>query len=165
MNNIKWLYPKKTSLENIQKVENYFNIKFPDDYFSCILLNNGAHPKPNTFNLGNMEESINNLLLIDIEETFGILKLYNGIKNSIPKKVIPFARDGGDNYICFDYRKDITNPTVVFWDYEKACREYYSYENVGFDDEKYAFNYDKAITYICDSFTELLNMLHEPEEE
>ena len=161
MNNIKWLYPKKTSLENIQKVENYFNIKFPDDYVTCVLLNNEAYPTPSIFEIGTFEEVINNL--IEIEN--GIVTSYKSVEKIIPEKLIPFADCGDGNVICFDYRKDITNPTVVFWDYEKACREYYNYESVGFDDEKYAFNYDKAITYICDSFTELLNMLHEPEEE
>jgi len=162
MSNIIWNFVKKThlSIEHIQKIEEYFNIKFPNDYVSCILLNNGAHPYPNTFSLNKMEEGINNLLLIQMEEEFGIAKLYDAVKMFMPENVIPFARDGFDNYICFDYRENESAPTVVFWDYEKACREYNNSEHTGS-----SLNYDNAITYICDSFTELLDMLHEPEEE
>jgi len=105
-------------------------------------------------------EGINNLLLIQMEEEFGIAKLYDAVKMFMPENVIPFARDGFDNYICFDYRENESAPTVVFWDYEKACIEYNNSGNTGS-----SLNYDNAITYICDSFTELLDMLHEPEEE
>jgi len=160
MDKIKWLYPNKLSLQDIQKVEKYFDIKFPDDYISCVLDNDEAYPIPNVFLLENKEESFNNLLSVKSENLHGIIFSYDGMKQMISTKLIPFADDGCGNKICFDYRESKTTPTVVFWDYEKACIEYNNSGNTGS-----SLNYDNAITYICDSFTELLDMLHEPEEE
>ncbi len=62
-------------------------------------------------------------------------------------KVIPFAEDPFANMLCFDYRKN-DQPKVVFWNHEKAC------------DDK-----ESAISYVCSTFTELMSMLHEDEEE
>ncbi|MDL5142231.1 T7SS effector LXG polymorphic toxin [Bacillus atrophaeus] len=58
--------------------------------------------------------------------------------------IVPFACDPFGNEICFDYRLNKENPSVVFWDHEIA------YEDP-----------DKALSHICDSFTELVNKLYE----
>ena len=49
--------------------------------------------------------------------------------------------------ICFDYRNDDTNPIVVFWDNEKSYTDK-----------------EGAIYHICDSFSELIQSLHESTE-
>ena len=48
--------------------------------------------------------------------------------------------------ICFDYRNN-EQPVVIFWEHEKA-----------FNDK------ESAISYLCDTFTELMLMLHESKE-
>lgn len=58
--------------------------------------------------------------------------------------IVPFACDPFGNEICFDYHLNIENPYVVFWDHEIA------YEDP-----------NKALSHICNSFTELVNKLYE----
>ncbi|WP_420976236.1 SMI1/KNR4 family protein [Bacillus vallismortis] len=62
----------------------------------------------------------------------------------MPAKVIPIADDVFGNEICYGFRKGISSPSIVFRDHEIA------YENP-----------DGALSYICDSFTELINKLYE----
>jgi hypothetical protein len=61
-----------------------------------------------------------------------------------PKGLIPFAPDGGGNYICFDYRKCKENPPIVFWHHEVE-------ENEG-------------VFYLSDSFDEFIDSLVSEDE-
>jgi|LakMenEpi03Aug12_release.lakeMendotaPanAssembly.Ray.scaffolds.fasta_scaffold30667_3 hypothetical protein len=56
-----------------------------------------------------------------------------------PKGLIPFAPDGGGNYVCFDYRHCKENPPIVFWHH-------------GFEEGKDVF-------YLADSFEEFISGL------
>lgn len=67
-------------------------------------------------------------------------------KDRLIEKVIPFAEDPFGNLLCFDYRND-DQPIIVFWEHEKA-----------FNDK------ESATIYLCDTFTKLMLMLHEPQE-
>ncbi|WP_338390700.1 SMI1/KNR4 family protein [Bacillus atrophaeus] len=59
-------------------------------------------------------------------------------------KIIPFATDAGGNLFCFDYRMSSQEPVIVFWDHE-----------IAYEDK------ESSISYVCDSFTELINKLYE----
>ncbi|MPQ45127.1 SMI1/KNR4 family protein [Clostridium tarantellae] len=59
---------------------------------------------------------------------------------------MPIAEDPFGNLICFDYRTT-NKPTIVFLDHEKAFN-----------------NKNLALCKICNSFNELLAMLHESNE-
>jgi len=50
-----------------------------------------------------------------------------------------FAEDPGGNFICFDYRKGVKKPEIVF----------VSHEEVG----------DEAVHFICDDFSKFLSSL------
>ena len=99
------------------------------------------------FYIGFKGETFNNLLTFDLDSEYSILKIFSTLKSRLVEKVFPFARDPFGNYICFDYRSG-GDPTIVFWEHEAA-----SIDN------------DSAISKVCDSFSELLDMLEEREEE
>ncbi|KYD02028.1 hypothetical protein B4144_2514 [Bacillus atrophaeus] len=56
--------------------------------------------------------------------------------------IIPFATDAGGNLFCFDYRAPSQQPVIVFWDHE-----------IFYEDK------ESSISYVCDSFTELMDKL------
>lgn len=146
-NNIGWICENGDVEESaISRVETIFNVEFPKDYIECIMKNDGMYPKPDRFTLNGNEEVFNNLLSFDEEDSGNIIDTYNYVKDRLVKKVIPFAEDPFGNLICFDYRNN-GQPIIVFWDHEKA-----------FNDK------ESAMSYLCDSFTDLLSMLHESQE-
>lgn len=144
---IEWINKnKELSDTEIKYVEDILCIKFPDDYISCIKNNDGAYPVPDTFNIQDSEETLNNLLSLHKYKENFLLQVYENVKDRMIDEIIPFARDPFGNLLCFDYRNN-DQPTVVFWEHEKA-----------FNNKK------NAISFICNTFSELLNMLHESEE-
>lgn len=143
-NEIEWINKNNELAEGeIKYVEDILGIKFPEDYIRCIKNNDGAYPVPDTFNIKNDEETLNNLLSLHKDKGNFMLQVYENVKDRMLEKIIPFARDPFGNLICFDYSND-NQPTIVFWEHEKA-----------FNDK------EKAITFICNTFVEFLNMLHE----
>jgi len=146
-NNLRWICENNSvELTTISKVEAIFGVKFPEDYVKCIMKTDGAYPKPNRFKLNGNEEVFNNLLSFDEEDSSNIINVYNDVRDRLIKKVIPFAEDAFGNLICFDY-SDNEKIAIMFWEHEKA-----------FNDKEATMN------YMCDSFTELLLMLHESQE-
>ena len=85
---------------------------------------------------------MNGLLSYDETQPHYILKEYRSIKTRLPRKVYPIGSDPFGNYICFNYRENESNPCIVFWDHEKASPK-------------------TAISYVCDSFSELISKLYE----
>lgn len=146
-NNLRWICENgNVELVTISNVETVFGVKFPKDYVEIIMKNDGGYPKPNRFNLNGEEEVFNNLLSFDEEDSSNMIDTYNDVKDRLDEKVIPFAEDPFGNLICFDYRTN-NQPTIVFWEHEKKFN----------DNEPY-------LSYLCDSFTDLLLMLHESQE-
>ena len=145
--NLRWICENESvETTTISKVEDIFGIEFPRDYVECIIKNNGGYPKPNRFNLNGNEEVFNNFLSFDEEDSSNIINAYNDVKDRLIEKVIPFAEDPFGNLLCFDYRNN-EQPTIVFWEHEKAFN-----------------NKENAISFICNTFSQLLNMLHESKE-
>ncbi|MCY9419390.1 SMI1/KNR4 family protein, partial [Bacillus inaquosorum] len=90
-------------------------------------------------------ESINNLLSIgDPTRPIDLLSTIDNVKDRLVDKIIPFATDAGGNLFCFDYRMSSQEPVIVFWDHE-----------IAYEDK------ESSISYVCDSFTELINKLYE----
>ena len=60
-----------------------------------------------------------------------------------PKNIVPFARDGGGNFVCFDYRSNpkTNNPPIVYWNHEA---------DIG-----------KDVSFIAKNFDEFISMLKE----
>ena len=70
--------------------------------------------------------------------------VYNDPPEFFPNDLIPFAPDGGGNYICFDYRNCREDPPIVYWDH-------------GIEE-------NEGIFHLADSFEEFLSMLKSEEE-
>lgn len=144
MNNINWLFKKEeVTKEDIIKVEEKLDLKFPKSFNECVVNNNGAQPEKNIFDLNNEKGKIfGSLLDFDLNADENIVSIYKDLKNRIPNKIVPFADDPSGNYICFDYRKK-DEPEIVFWDHELAEE-----------------NPKKSISYIADNFEEFINKLY-----
>ena len=142
---IKWLdVGKKIERESISKVEKELGVNFPADYIECVLKYHGGTPDPHTFDFESRKEAVfDRLLSYDPNQPHFILRDYEAIKNRLPAGIVPIASDPFGNYICFDFRNKKDNPTLVFWDHEKSG--------------------DTAISPICDSFSELLSKLYQPD--
>lgn len=66
-------------------------------------------------------------------------------EHDMPDEVVIFAHDPAGNFLCFDYNQLIDGyPAIIFWDHEVE----------GGNAKK-----------ICNTFTELLHMLHEYDYE
>ncbi|MFD2388047.1 SMI1/KNR4 family protein [Enterococcus rivorum] len=109
---------------------------------------NGGFPEPDTFVINSREEMINNLINLKADINYNIFQIVEAVSDRLVSGIIPFGRDAGGNLICFDYRSS-QNPTIVFWDHEIAG----------------GGDLEEAITPICETFTDFLNMLHEASEE
>lgn len=141
-------YENPVQYKEIHKVEEALGIKFPKDFVECVKLHHGGHPKIygfdfiSTFDSKKMGSCLGELLSFSKDETNKLLKSYRNltIHNTLPKKVVPFARDGGGDYMCFDFRENPENPPVVYWEHE-------------------AFPPEKAISYLAPTFTDFLKML------
>ena len=68
MSHITWINANENKITNnqIKQLEQYFNIKFPNDFIECVQKYDGGYPTPDTFNIPNQDEnSLNNLLTLD----------------------------------------------------------------------------------------------------
>ncbi|MDA7028615.1 SMI1/KNR4 family protein [Bacillus sp. CLL-7-23] len=141
---------KEVSEEEINHLENHFSINFPNDYREFIKNHSGCDPlDKDVVDIGDFRETLNGLFDIrDDDETISLLEMYIGSKDRLIDNVIPFADDPAGNLFCFDYRRSSTDPVIVFWDHEEAFE-----------------NPENALTYICDSFTDLINSLREYDED
>ncbi|MDA1776414.1 MULTISPECIES: SMI1/KNR4 family protein [unclassified Bacillus cereus group] len=149
MNNIIWSFMSKTPVTNeeIQAVEQYLNIKLPNDFVACVKKYDGGYPNPKVFDVPGQDENVfSDLLTLHIEDKYSIVQNYKSVKDRLVAKVYPFARDPFGNLLCFDYRNSTESPTVVFWDHEEE-------------------NIEEAIYPVCSTFTELLASLRDFEEE
>ncbi|MCC2336771.1 SMI1/KNR4 family protein [Bacillus tropicus] len=149
MNNIIWSFMSKTPVTNeeIQAVEQYLNIKLPNDFVACVKKYDGGYPNPKVFDVPGQDENVfSDLLTLHIEDEYSIVQNYKSVKDRLVAKVYPFARDPFGNLLCFDYRNSTESPTVVFWDHEEE-------------------NIEEAIYPVCSTFTELLGSLRDFEED
>ncbi|MGY1462023.1 SMI1/KNR4 family protein [Bacillus toyonensis] len=149
MNNVTWIGVNKKEItdENIQRVERYFNIKFPMNFIQCVNKYDGGYPRPKIFDVPGQDENVfSKLLTFDFESSNSIIKVYEDIKDQLPDNIYPFGKDSFGNHLCFDYRSNPVSPTIVFWDHE--------------EDE-----IENAIYPVCSTFTELLDSLRDFEDE
>lgn len=144
---IRWKYTNPIDISYIRKTEELLGIRFPEDYVQCVLENNGGTPKPQEFDVeGRRFPAVfEHLLDHDPNSKSYIVEFCPDYIDHLPDGIYPFAGDPFGNFICFDYRSDKDNPSIVFWDHEKPD--------------------NKNVFPVCRTFTELLNKLYEPEED
>ncbi len=134
--------------ESVIQVEKALGIKFPEDFVECAVKNHGGYPSRDVFDFVNHEGAVfNRLLSFNPEKKTYILNVYNWIRDRLVEGIYPFADDPFGNFICFYYRNpEDKAPAIVFWDHEIA------YEDP-----------EKAISPVCNTFTELLSKLYTDE--
>lgn len=147
--NIKWLLvDSKISIKNINEAERFFKVKLPKEYIKICLKFNGGYPEPCCFDVGGHERVFESLLSLNKDDTYNIYLEDECIKDKTHINLIPFGSDPFGHSICFNYSTSNSNPSIVYFDTERAY------------DEK---NYQGE--YICLNFEEFLNMLHEPVDD
>lgn len=138
-----WIFAEEPIGETtIKTVEKALDIKFPSDYVTTILNNNGARPSKKIFDFKNTKGAVFNRLHGLTEESLS----FRGLRRDrrMLSGIVPFAGDPFGNEICFVYRQNKENPSMVFWDHEIAY-----------------VDPNEALSHICYSFTKLVNKLYE----
>ncbi len=161
MSPLKWRRPDKPlQREDISKVEELFDVCFPQDYINCVQLYHGASVIPYRVNLNGNVRVFANLLSFSIDSVDNIVKAYHNNKDRFVNGIIPFACDPAGNYFCFDFRKNKNSPSIVFWNHEIAVNEDdYSPEDLNsfsLEDAQ-----ERAMEKVCESFSKLLKLLHD----
>jgi cell wall assembly regulator SMI1 len=146
-NKIEWVFIRNPiGDKEIREVEAKLGIEFPNDYKKCIEKYHGGRPRPKVFDFEEREGAVfNRLLTFDPDDDYYYIPAVRDmIEDRLISDIYPFGADPFGNFICFDYREGTNKPPkVVFWDHETA------YDSP-----------EKAISFICDSFTKLISKLY-----
>lgn len=157
--NIVWNFPGEIiTREEVIELEKKLEVKFPDDYILQLLENNGGIPEPNCLDFhGKKGKTFGTLLRVDEVGNVNVNKIYEGTRDILPTTIIPIAIDGGGNYYCFDYL--VGTPVIVYLNNEEC----YPTDDITPEQLKTkpleAWQRE-AITPVCNTFTELLQMLY-----
>ena len=73
------------------------------------------------------------------------------MRKRLPYQTFPIATDPAGNYICLQFKIELENPTVIFWDHEGVLNEN--------DDEVY------ETEFIANSFDEFLDQLYREDND
>jgi hypothetical protein len=152
---IKWEHPDPpVGRDAVTKLEQAWGVRLPEDYVTCALVNHGGRPEPNTVEIPDWGETcVQSLLSLapPPDPRYPTVQgVYGRIRDRLPERMFPFAKEPGGNYFCFDYRRTKGNdPKIVFWDHDDADEE----------------DPDAAIHDVCDTFTDLLNRLYGLDDE
>ena len=119
MRDIKYSFVNEIDMNNIMEVEKQINYKFTKEFIAFILKNSGAFPLYNCIDIEEDTENVNNFLDFSEEGQNYIVKIYSQNKGMQVQDCIPFARDAGSNYYCFDRNDN----SILFWDHEECDEE------------------------------------------
>jgi len=102
----------------IAAIESLVGQQLPDGYKELVRTADAATPETGTFEYGNgLESAISEFL--PIADPNSPCSLYSYVKrppDGVPGTAIPFARDAGDNLLCFDF--SIQPPAIQYYDHE-----------------------------------------------
>ena len=123
-------------LSQIENLERYISLKFPESYKNHLLKYNGGQCNPNVFNFTENGESTQSnidwfLAIYDGEydNLQDYIKDYKIDEKRLPNHILPIAHDPGGNLICISCgRKDYGY--IYFWDHENEV----DYQVSGDDD-------------------------------
>lgn len=128
-------------------VENRLGVTLPQDFVAIAKQCHGGHPRQNRFvyenpDMGPVATCFAELLSFDLTYKDNIVETRDYLSNWLPSGIIPFAADGGGDYICFDYRRSETSPTVLYWAHEWDLAD--------------------SLIPLCATFSDFLDLLEEP---
>lgn len=142
--------------ELINKEEQYWNVKIPDDYRNFISKNNGCVPIENTFVFEKYRYVIERFLCIledtknhkmgmydiDVNLTMLDARLITD-EDLVGAELVPIAALFGGDFVCLDYYEDRENPQIAIW-YNDESEDLHPSTNT-----------------IANNFEEFINMLFE----
>jgi hypothetical protein len=139
---MKWRKSKvPADKQSIDQVKN-FGIQFPSDFRRIAIASHGTQPSPDTIDFGDLKQILFGCLLsFEKNSPIYIERVYRWVKDDLPDKVFPFAKDPFGNLYCFDYR-DSEDPIIVYWYHESS-----------------------NVTKVCDNFSDIEKMLYEPDQD
>lgn len=145
--------------DEINSLEQYASLSFPDDYRSHLLHYNGGQCLPNGFSFlenGKVSSSNVDWFLATRSEEWGSLKDYIETfkvdEKRMPSNLLPIAFDPGGNLICISC-SGLDLGRIYFWDHENEVD--YSIA----DDEDYS-----NIYLVSNHLTQFLDSLREDED-
>lgn len=113
---MEWKFVKKTSIDNIRKVEYLTGFSIPEDLKRVILDCNSGYPTSSCYDtIVEQGKEIKKLLSFNEEDSENIYMFLNFYKET---KLFPFADDSAGNLICLD------KANVVLWNHETAEKTY-----------------------------------------
>lgn len=161
MSKINWRsWDEPVTKKEVENVGETLGVKFPLDYIEVAMNYNGAHVSPELFQVEGKEKVFGTLLTYDSEDDEHILEVFNDYKDTLPKKIIPFAFDPSGNLICFDYTDHEDNPIVVFWEHENAAEKEMLMREEGLTEAQVEELARENVFYIADTFSDFLDKLH-----
>ena len=89
------------------------------------------------------------------------MEVYNDYKDTLPKKIIPFAFDPSGNLICFDYKAHEDSPIIVFWEHENAVEKEVLMLEEGLTEDQAEERARENIFYVAATFTGISKKLHD----
>ncbi len=144
------------SINDIEAMEKFVGLKFPNEYRAHLLQYNGGRCFPNTFKFienGHWTESIVDWFLAIYDGKYDNLekyiKTYKINEKRLPVHIIPIAHDPGGNLICISCDTD-DKGCIYFWDHENEVD--YSVN----DDSDYSNLY-----LVANGFTEFIDGLYD----
>ncbi len=139
MQEIQWKYGPPAIDEEFHAIETQLAITLPADYRAIARQHNCGRPKPNAVDLpGKGEVVVERLLSVTSAAKDAVSVATLVARQRHKPDLVPFASDPFGNLFCFHFVGK-TASAVVFWDHERGTS-----------------------TRICKTFSDLLNMLHEP---
>ncbi|MDE6567771.1 MAG: SMI1/KNR4 family protein [Lachnospiraceae bacterium] len=115
---------------NLKSVEKKQNIILPSRYKNLYQFD--FKEIEGRMNICTKEETIRISKFLNAEEMNNIIDEFYDFWSY---DIIPIAETEYDNYICLFYRKNSSDPSVIYWDYDLAieCEEdaiFYLYDNI-----------------------------------
>ncbi|MBX4162504.1 MULTISPECIES: SMI1/KNR4 family protein [Priestia] len=159
---LEWEYADREVSENeVEESGRQLGFHLPKDYIDCVKINGGASVLPEEFNVGNVELCFGSLFSFDKKSSEYIVQKYELYRPMLPKKVFPIANDPARNLICLDYKNNIDNPIVVFWEHENVPEKEVLMEEKGLIEEQVEERARSNVFYIADTFTDFLSELYD----
>ncbi|MCK9342619.1 MAG: SMI1/KNR4 family protein [Massilibacteroides sp.] len=149
---IHWIGVESNSDEGmIDCVQKILDLRFPDDYLSCVRKNPGGFPYPRNIIkhdgikrgrsqfVGFLSFNPKNSVSYILTTCYAINYLPPGVDDRANNVIVPFAGALHNDLLCFDYREGFP-PKVVYREFRMKGEE-------------------KPLIFLCNSFTELFELM------
>ncbi|SDO87789.1 SMI1 / KNR4 family (SUKH-1) [Paenibacillus sp. yr247] len=122
---LEWRFDKvPINRVDVQRVEVFFKLRLPAYYVDIVLAHHGARPRPHRFDTeAKLGHTVKTFLPVIRRCPSNVYDVYEWIRDRLPAGCVPFASDECGNYICFEYKAGVQEPTVILWLHESGMCE------------------------------------------